>query len=111
MHKQESGSSPIDNDPIDAWNNLVADTHIADSPIWHTPDGKEVICLVHFSTTNMNYKSFLVIVDTNAGSLEPIQTDAIGASRAVPPLLMEATTEKVLYPFRHPLCDKPIQTS
>ena len=44
MQEQKSGSSPINNDPIDVGNNPVVDTHTADSPIWHTPDGKEVVC-------------------------------------------------------------------
>ena len=41
-------------------------------------------------------KLFLVIADTDARSLEPIQPDVIGASSVVPPLQIEATTEKVL---------------
>ena len=42
MQEQESGSSPIDNDPVDIGNNPVVGTQTADSLIWHTPDGKEV---------------------------------------------------------------------
>ena len=54
MQEQGSGSSPINNDPIDAGNNPVVDTHTADSPIWHTPDGEEIVCLVYPSAINMN---------------------------------------------------------
>ena len=67
--------------------------------------------LSSFLRNEHELKPFLVIADTNAGSLEPIQSNAIGASSVVPPLQMEATIEKVLYLLRHPLCDKPIQTS
>ena len=81
----------------------------ADSPIRHTPDGKEVIRLFHCNDHEL--KNFPVFADVNAGSLEPIQPDVIGASSAVPPLQIEAATEKVLYLLRHLLCDKPIQTS
>ena len=66
---------------------------------------------VSFYCNNDELKIFLVIADANAGSLELIQPDVISASSAVPPLQIEAATEKVLYPLRHPLCDKPIQTS
>ena len=44
MQEQESGSSPINSDPVDVGNNPVVDTHTADSPIRHTPDGKEAVC-------------------------------------------------------------------
>ena len=47
MQEQESGSSPIGNDPINFGNNPVVDTQTADPPIRHTPDGKEAICLFH----------------------------------------------------------------
>ena len=60
---------------------------------------------------NHELKIFLNIVDTNAESLEPIQPDVTGASLAVPPLQMEATTEKVLYLFHHLFCYKLIQIS
>ena len=66
----------------------------ADSPIRHTPDGKEVIRLFHCN--NHELKILPVIADANVGSLEPIQLDVIGASSVVPPLQIEATTEKVL---------------
>ena len=56
-------------------------------------------------------KAFLVIIDTNVGSSEPIQLDVVDASSAVPPLPIEAIAEKVLYLLCHPLFDKPIQTS
>ena len=45
MEEQGSGSSPINDDPIDVGNNPVVDPHTADSPIRHTPNGKEVTCL------------------------------------------------------------------
>ena len=48
---------------------------------------------------NHELKIFLDITDTNVESSEPIQPDVTGASLAVPPLQMEATTEKVLYLF------------
>ena len=48
---------------------------------------------------NHELNFFLDIADTNAESSEPIQPDVTGASLAVPPLQMEATTEKVLYLF------------
>ena len=63
-----------------------------------------------FCCNNHELKIFLAIVDTNARSLEPIQPDVMGALSAVLPLRIEATTEKVLYPLCHPLCDKLIQT-
>ena len=93
MQEQESDGLLIENNPI------VADIQTIDSLVQHTTDGKKVICLAHFFATNMNKKSFLVIVDTNARRLEPIQQDAIGASSAVPLLQIEVTTEKVPYPF------------
>ena len=54
MQEQGPGSSPIDNDPIDPGNNPVVDTHTADTPIRHTPDGKEIMCLAYSSAINMN---------------------------------------------------------
>ena len=109
VQEQESGSSPIDNDPTDVGNNLAVDPHTTDSPIRHTPDGKEVTCL--FYCNNHELKIFLAIVDTNTRSLEPIQPNVIGAPSAVPSLQIEATIEKVLYPLHHSLCYKLIQTS
>jgi len=44
VQEQEFGSLPINNDLVDVGNNPVVDTHIADSPIQHTPDGKEAVC-------------------------------------------------------------------
>ena len=38
-----------------------------------------------------------MFVDTNVESLEPIQSDTIGASSAVPSSQIEAILEKVLY--------------
>ena len=57
---------------------------------------------------NYELKIFLDIVDTNAKSSELIQPDTTGASLAVPPLQIEATTEKVLYLLHHPFCYKLI---
>ena len=48
MQEQESDSPLIENDPV------VADIQTIDSPAQHTTDGKKVICLVYFSTTNTN---------------------------------------------------------
>ena len=48
MQEQESDSLLMENNPA------VADIQTADSPVRHTTDGKKVICLAHFSTTNMN---------------------------------------------------------
>ena len=48
MQEQESNSLLIENDPA------IADIQTVDSPVQHTTDGKKVICLVYFSTTNMN---------------------------------------------------------
>ena len=56
-------------------------------------------------------KNFLMFVDVNVESPEPIQPDITGASSAVPPLQTEATTEKVLYLLHHSFCYKLIQTS
>jgi len=65
---------------------------------------------VPFYCNNNELNIFLVIADTNVGSLEPIQPDVIGASSAAP-LQIEAITEKVLYPLHHPFCYELIQTS
>ena len=54
MKEQGPGSSPIDNDPIDTGNSPIVDTHTADSPIWHTSDSKEIVCLAYSSAINMN---------------------------------------------------------
>ena len=48
MQEQESDSLLIENDPA------VADIQTVDPLVQHTIDGKKVICLVYFSTTNMN---------------------------------------------------------
>jgi len=48
MQEQESDGFLIENNPI------VADIQTIDSLVQHTTDGKKVICLAHFSTTNMN---------------------------------------------------------
>ena len=48
MQEQEFDSLFIENDPT------VADIQSVDSLVQHTTDGKKVICLVYFSTTNMN---------------------------------------------------------
>ena len=56
MQEQGPGSSPIDNDPVDTGNNPVVDTHTVDSPIRHTPDGKEIVCLAYPSAINV-YKN------------------------------------------------------
>ena len=47
----------------------------------------------------------------NVESSKLIQLDIIGASLAIPPLQIEATTKKVLYPLHHPFCYKLIETS
>ena len=54
MQEQGSGSSPIDNDPVDAGNSPIVDTHTADSPTQHTSDSKEIVCLAYSSTINKN---------------------------------------------------------
>ena len=56
MKEQGPGSSPIDNDPVDARNSPIVDTHTVDSPIRHTPDGKEIVCLAYPSAINV-YKN------------------------------------------------------
>ena len=54
MQEQRPSSSPIDNNPVDAGNSPIVDTHTANSLIRHTPDGKEIMCLAYSSATNMN---------------------------------------------------------
>ena len=109
VQEQDSGNSPIGNDPVDVGNNPVVGAQTADSPIRHTPDGKEVIRLFHYNDREL--KIFPIIADANARSLEPIQLDVIGASSVVPSPPTEAATEKALYLLCCPLCDKPGQTS
>ena len=65
MQEQGPGSSPIDNDPVDAGNSPVVDTHTVDSPIRHAPDGKEIVCLAYSSATNMN-KNLLLPLQISA---------------------------------------------
>jgi len=48
MQEQESDSLLIENNPA------VANIQTTDSLVQHTTDGKKVICLAHFSATNMN---------------------------------------------------------
>ena len=48
MEEQEFDSLLIENDPA------VADIQTVDPLFQHTTDGKNVICLVYFSTTNTN---------------------------------------------------------
>ena len=55
-----------------------------------------------------NYELKFDIADTNVESSEPIQPDAIGAPSAVPSFWIEATTEKVPYPFLPSICYKLI---
>jgi len=49
-----------------------------------------------FLCNKYELKFFLMFVDVNVESLEPIQPDITGASSAVPPLQTEAAIEKVL---------------
>ena len=105
--EQEHGSSPIGNDPTDLGNNLVVSVQTIDPPIRHTPDGKETIRLFHHEDRELKISP--VIVDANAGSLEPTQLDVIGASSAAPSPLTEAAIEKLPYPLCCSLCDKPSQ--
>ena len=65
MQEQGPGSSPIDNDPIDAGNSPIVDTHTADSPTQHTFDGKEIICLAYSSVIYMN-KNLLLPLQISA---------------------------------------------
>ena len=108
MQEQESGSSPIGNDPIDVGNNPVVGVQTTDPPIRHTPDGKETIHLFH--NDDRELKIFPVIVDANAGSLEPTQLDVIRASSAAPSPPTEAAIEKAPYLLCCSLCDKSSQT-
>ena len=68
MQEQGPGSSPIDNDPIDAGNSPVVDTHTVDSPIRHTHDGKEIVCLAYSSAINMN-KNLLLPLQISASEI------------------------------------------
>ena len=68
MQEQGPGSSPIDNDPIDAGNSPVVDTHTADFPIRHTPYGKEIVCLAYSSAINMN-KNFPLPLQISASGI------------------------------------------
>ena len=54
MQEQGPGSSPIDNDPVDAGNSPIVDTHTIDSPTRHTSDSKKIVCLAYSSAINMN---------------------------------------------------------
>ena len=108
MQEQESGSSPIGNDPIDIGNNPVVCVQTADSPIQHTPDGKETICLFHHDDRELKISP--IIADANTRSLEPTQLDVIGASSAAPSPLTEAAIEKAPYLLCCSLCDKSSQT-
>ena len=64
---------------------------------------------VFFHRNDYELKFFPIIVDANAGTLEPTQLDVIGASSAVPSSPIEAAIEKVSNPFCRSLCDKPSQ--
>jgi len=108
VQEQESGSSPIGNDPTNIGNNPVVGVQTADPPIWHTPDGKETIRLFHRDDRELKISP--IIVDANAGSLEPTQLDVIGASSAAPSPLTEAAIEKAPYLLCCSLCDKSSQT-
>ena len=107
MQEQESDSPSIgvENDPV------AVDTQTVDSPVQQTTNGKEVICLVYLSATNMNQKSSLMLADTNVESLEPIQPDTFGASSTVPSSQIEAILEKVPYLLHHLSCYGLIQSS
>ena len=53
MQEQEP-KNPL-NDPIGIEGDPVAvDTQTIDSPVWHTTDGKEIICSFYSSTIIMN---------------------------------------------------------
>ena len=82
MQEQESGSSPIGNDPIDSGNNPMVGTQTANFPIRHTPDGKEVIRLFHCDDHEL--KISLVTADAITGSLELTQQNVTGVLSAVP---------------------------
>ena len=72
-----------------------------DSPAQHATDGKAVKPPPPLFSCN-SYELKFDIADTNVESSELIQLDAIGASSDVPSFQIEATVEKVLYPFCHP---------
>ena len=108
VQEQESGSSPIGNDPIDSGNNPMVGVQTTDSPIWQTPGGKETIRLFHRDDRELKISP--IIADANARSLEPTQLDVIGASSAAPSPLTEVAIEKVSYLLRCSLCDKSSQT-
>jgi len=110
MQKQESGSPPIDNDPVDVENDPTVDTHTVDSPVQHTTDGKKIIYPFYLFAMIMNLKK-LILVDTNVENSEPIQPDITDASSVVPSLQIDAITEKVLYPFHRSFRHKLIQSS
>ena len=85
MEEQESDSLPIKNDPIGIENDpAVVDTQTVTSLVQHTTDGKKIICLFCPSATIMNWKSSLMLSDTNVESLEPIQPDTIDALLGIP---------------------------
>ena len=65
MKEEGPSGSPIDNDPVDAGNSPIVDTHTTDSPILHTPDGKEITCLAYSSAINMN-KNLLLPLQISA---------------------------------------------
>jgi len=54
MQEQESGSPPIDNDPVDVENDPTVDTHTVDSPVQHTTDGKKIIYPFYLFAMIMN---------------------------------------------------------
>ena len=54
MQEQEFGSPPIDNDTVDVENDLVVNTHTADSLVQHTTDGKRIIYPFYPSAIIMN---------------------------------------------------------
>jgi len=65
VQEQDSGNSPIGNDPVDVGNNPVVGAQTADSPIRHTPDGKEIMRLAYSSVINMN-KNLLLPLQISA---------------------------------------------
>ena len=54
MQEQESGSPPIDNDPVDVENDPVVNTYTADPPVQHTTDGMKIIYPIYPSAIIMN---------------------------------------------------------
>ena len=55
MQEQESDNLPTKNDPAGIENDpAIVDTQTVDSPVQHTTDGKKIICLVYFSTSNLS---------------------------------------------------------